>query len=82
MAVAAQVSIYPLKQQRYSPAINIALDIFKKHGLNVEMGAMSSIISGEDEPMFIALKEAYQALADKGELVMIVTLSNACPVGK
>lgn len=82
MAVAAQVSIYPLRQQRFSPAIGKALDIFRAKGLNVEMGAMSSIISGEDEPLFTALKEVYQTLADKGELVMMVTLSNACPVGK
>ncbi len=82
MAVAAQISIYPLKQSSYSPAINKALEIFRSKGLNVEMGAMSSIISGEDEPLFTGLKEVYQTLADKGELVMIVTLSNACPVGK
>ncbi len=82
MAVAAQVSIYPLHQAHFSPAIGKALDIFRAHGLSVEMGAMSSIISGEDEPFFTALKEVYQSLAEKGELVMIVTLSNACPVGE
>ena len=82
MPVAAQVSIYPLRQSHFSPAIGKALDIFRTHGLNVEMGAMSTIVSGEDEPLFTALKEVYQNLADKGELVMIVTLSNACPVGK
>jgi uncharacterized protein YqgV (UPF0045/DUF77 family) len=82
MPVAAQVSIYPLRQQHFTPAIGKALDIFRVHGLNVEMGAMSTIVSGEDEPMFAALKEVYQGLAEKGELVMIVTFSNACPVGK
>jgi uncharacterized protein YqgV (UPF0045/DUF77 family) len=82
MSLAAQVSIYPLRQAHFSPAIGGALDIFRAHKLNVEMGAMSSIVFGEDEPFFIALKEVYQNLAEKGELVMIVTLSNACPVGE
>jgi uncharacterized protein YqgV (UPF0045/DUF77 family) len=82
MPVAAQVSIYPLRQSHFGPAIGKALDIFRAKGLNVEMGAMSSVISGEDGPLFAALQEVYQGLADKGELVMIVTLSNACPVGK
>jgi uncharacterized protein YqgV (UPF0045/DUF77 family) len=82
MPVAAQVSIYPLRQSHFTPAIGKALDIFRAKGLNVEMGAMSTIVSGEDEPMFAALKEVYESLAEKGELVMIVTLSNACPVGK
>jgi uncharacterized protein YqgV (UPF0045/DUF77 family) len=82
MPVAAQVSIYPLRQQKFSPVINKALEIFRVKGLNVEMGAMSTIISGEDEPLFTAIKEVYESLAEKGELVMIVTFSNACPVGK
>lgn len=82
MPVAMQISIYALRQQHFSPSIGKALDIFRAKGLNVEMGAMSTIVSGESEPLFAALKEVYESLAEKGELVMIVTLSNACPVGK
>ncbi|MFH1638908.1 MAG: YkoF family thiamine/hydroxymethylpyrimidine-binding protein [Chloroflexota bacterium] len=82
MFLAAQVSIYPLRQAHFSPAIGKALDIFRERGLTVEMGAMSSVVSGEDEALFPALKEVFQGLAEKGELVMLVTFSNACPVGK
>jgi len=82
MSLAAQVSIYPLRQAHFSPAIGKALDIFREHHLTVEMGAMSSVISGEDEALFSALKDVFQKLAEQGELVMLVTLSNACPVGK
>lgn len=82
MSLAAQVSIYPLRQARFSPSIGKALDIFRAHGLTVEMGAMSTVISGEDEALFAALKEVFQSLAEQGELVMMVTFSNACPVGK
>lgn len=82
MFLAAQVSIYPLRQAHFSPAIGKALDIFREHGLTQDMGAMSTVISGEDEALFAALKEVFQMLAEQGELVMMVTFSNACPVGK
>ena len=43
---------------------------------------MSSIVSGEDETLFAALKEAFRQIAKDFEIVMTLTLSNACPVNK
>jgi len=80
MFLAAQVSIYPLRQPSLSPAINKALDIFREHGLEVTPGAMSSLLSGADEVLFAAIMEAFQQTASEGEIVMTLTLSNACPV--
>jgi uncharacterized protein YqgV (UPF0045/DUF77 family) len=77
--IAAQVSLYPLRQVALSPAIEAALRIFRKHGLEVEPGAMSTIISGDDEAVFAALQEAFRTIAEQGQVVMIVTFSNACP---
>jgi uncharacterized protein YqgV (UPF0045/DUF77 family) len=81
MFLTAQVSIYPLRQNRLSPAINRALDIFREHGLEVTAGSMSSLVSGPDEALFAALKDAFQQTAAQGDIVMSLTLSNACPVG-
>lgn len=80
MPAAAQVSIYPLRQPRLSPAIEEALEIFRKYRLDVTPGSMSSMILGDDDDLFAALKEAYQKVSQQGEVVMVVTLSNACPV--
>jgi len=80
MFIAAQVSIYPMGQAHLSTAINQALEIFKKHGLEVDSGAMSTVISGEDETLFTATKEAFQMVAAQSGVVMVVTYSNACPV--
>ena len=80
MFLAAQVSIYPLHQPRLSPVIDKALDIFGQHGLEVAPGTMSSVVSGDGEELFSALKEVFQQTTEQGEVVMIVTLSNACPV--
>ena len=82
MFLAAQVSMYPLRQPSLSPAIDKALAIFRSHGLNVTPGAMSSLVSGEDEALFQAIKEAFQQTAEEGELVMTLILSNACPVNR
>jgi uncharacterized protein YqgV (UPF0045/DUF77 family) len=80
MALTAQVSLYPLRQPHLAPAIDKALDVFHCHGLAVAPGTMSSLITGEDETVFAALKEAFQAVSQQGDVVMVVTLSNACPL--
>jgi uncharacterized protein YqgV (UPF0045/DUF77 family) len=41
---------------------------------------MSTVVSGDYDRMFDALKQAFQVTAEQGEIVMVVTLSNACPV--
>ena len=82
MFLAAQVSIYPLRQPSLSPAIDRALGIFRSHGLKVTPGAMSSLVSGDDEALFTAIKEAFQQTSQEGEIVMTLTLSNACPVSR
>ena len=80
MGIAAQVSLYPLQQESLSPATDEALQIFREYGLHVEPGAMSSLIAGDDAAVFAALQEAFRRVAEQGEMVMVTTFSNACPV--
>ena len=80
IGVAAQVSLYPLRQVSLSPAIDEALRVFREHGLDVEPGAMSSMIAGDDAAVFAALQEAFRRVGEQGPVVMIVPSSNACPV--
>lgn len=80
MFISAQVSIYPLRQSHLAPAIDRTLEGFRRRGLEVTTGAMSTVIAGDDETLFTALKEAFQQGTAESELVMTVTLSNACPV--
>jgi len=78
--VAAQVSLYPLRQPDLAPTINDALEIFRGHGLEVTPGSMSSMVQGSSVNVFEALKHAFEREAGSGEVVMVVTFSNACPV--
>ena len=80
MGITAQVSLYPLRQETLSPIIDEALQTFQEHGLQVEPGSMSSLITGDDDTIFAALQEAFRGAAGQGHVVMIATFSNACPV--
>jgi len=78
--LSAQVSLYPLGQDDLSPSIDEVLRIFAKHGLRVEPGPMSTLLSGDDTPLFAALHEATRAAVQSGKMVMVVTVSNACAI--
>lgn len=77
--VSAQISIYPLRQEHLSPVIDEALKAFEDQHLRVDPGAMSTLVSGGEEPIFRAVREAFRKASARGEVVMVVTLSNACP---
>ena len=43
-------------------------------------GPMSTLISGDEAAVFLALQEAFRCVAKESRVVMAVTFSNACPV--
>jgi uncharacterized protein YqgV (UPF0045/DUF77 family) len=80
MVVSAQISVYPLRQEHLSPAIDAVRQALESSGLQPEIGAMSTVVVGEAKDVFLALHEAFDQAAATGHVVMTVTLSNACPV--
>jgi len=80
MEVAAQVSIYPLRQPELAPWIDEASKIFRQHKLEVIPGRMSTLVTGNHTMVFGAIKRAFQRVADNGDVVMVTTFSNACPI--
>lgn len=81
MKVSAQISLYPLKQEKLSPAIEDAWRIIEKYDISIQKGPMSTILTGDKEEIFNAVKEAFEKLSERGMIVLSVTFSNACPVG-
>jgi uncharacterized protein YqgV (UPF0045/DUF77 family) len=77
--IAAQVSLYPLRQASIGPPIREAVRVFRQHGLETRIGEMSTLVWGEEGVLFAALQEAFRQAAACGDAVMVVTLSNACP---
>ena len=80
--ISAQVSLYPLRQSHLSPLIDEAVQLFKDRRLVVEPGSMSTTLAGEENDLFRAVAEVFHRGAETGELVMVLTVSNACPVCK
>lgn len=80
MSTSVQVAIYPLRQPRLAPAIDLLTNAFTAHGLCAEVGAMSTTVWGDAEAIFAALRDGFARAAEIGHVVMTVTVSNACPV--
>lgn len=81
MIVSAQVAIYPLRQDRLTPAITAVSQALEAAGLRPEIGPMTTTVTGEASTVFRALEEAFAKAGASGHVVMTVTVSNACPVG-
>lgn len=81
MIASAQISVYPLRQESLSPAIAVIRSTLEAHGLEPQVGPMSTIVTGDAPVLFAALGDAFDKAAESGQVVMAVTVSNACPVG-
>jgi uncharacterized protein YqgV (UPF0045/DUF77 family) len=77
--ISAQISVYPLRQENLAPAIQEAVQILRRYELEVHPGAMSTLVIGDEDNVFAAVKDAFHGATERGDLVMVVTLSNACP---
>lgn len=78
--MAVQVSLYPLRVSSLSPFIDDAINIFEMLGLDMIPGSMSTVVYGDSKTLWRGLEEAFASAAAKGEAVMTVTVSNACPI--
>ena len=80
MAISVQIAIYPLRQERLTPAVEAVQQALRDSGLRPEAGPMSTYVVGEDRVVFAALQEAFARASSVGHVVMTLTLSNACPI--
>lgn len=78
--ISAQISVYPLRQDQFSPAIRDVQDTLTAAGLQLTPGPMSTLVSGDASTVFDVLKASFGRAAATGHVVMTVTVSNACPV--
>ena len=54
MVASAQIAIYPLRQDRLTPAIEVVQQTLRGHGLEVQSGPMSTYVVGEPDSIFAA----------------------------
>ena len=79
MHVSAQISLYPLRQEHLSPAIKKIAHVFEEAGLHPQVGPMSTVIEGDSDAVFSSLQKAFVEASNTGQVVLNVTISNACP---
>ena len=79
MRVSAQISLYPLRQEKLGPSIDALLEALAHPELRFEVGAMSTLVEGEAAPLFRALERGFEQAAQRGPVALVVTVSNACP---
>lgn len=80
MEISAQISIYPLRQDHLSPAIEAVQKALAVRNLRPQVGPMSTGVTGDVAVVFAALQGAFIHAAATGHVVMTVTVSNACPI--
>lgn len=80
MTASAQIAVYPLRQDHLGPAVTAVQQALAAKGLVVQPGPMSTLVVGESDDIFDALRHAFAAAAETGHVVMTVTVSNACPI--
>lgn len=78
--ISAQISLYPLRQTSLSEPIEDLLRSLRSRGLDVRPGPMSALVVGEAGALFDALEQAFREAAEGGQVVMVATFSNACPI--
>jgi len=79
MRVQAEVSLYPLRTTDLSEPIEAFCGLLKRRGLEINMGSMSTRISGDHRKVFAAIEGAFAEVAQRHEVAMTLKISNACP---
>jgi len=80
MYLEADVSLYPLAEEHLQHPVHDFVELIEKHGCSVENGPMSSIVKGESEQLFEALRQGYEQAALKSGCLLIIKICNVCPL--
>jgi len=76
--LACQIALYPLGIKEYAEFIKEVLTSWSTEGIQVETNSMSTILRGEEEKVWQAVKALFKAAACRGEVVLVATFSNRC----
>jgi uncharacterized protein YqgV (UPF0045/DUF77 family) len=80
MYLEADVSLYPLAEQYLQHPVHDFVETLEENGCSVENGPTSSIVKGESEQLFQALRKGYEQAAVKSGCVLIIKICNVCPL--
>lgn len=76
--ISCQVSLYPLGNPEYQKVVLEALKNLNTGDMQVDVNPMSTILKGDDEEVWKAVRHLYETGRKSGDVVMVVTLSSRC----
>ena len=80
--ISCQLTLYPLATKDFESVIIKALDSIsslKSEGLTIEIGSMSTILKGNDEVVWKAVRTLFDQASDQGQqIVLNASFSNEC----
>jgi uncharacterized protein YqgV (UPF0045/DUF77 family) len=79
MKVQAEISLYPLRQNELTKPIRQFTELLRNNKLKIELGPMSTLITGDSQVVFENLQKAFERLAEEYDVVVTAKISNACP---
>jgi uncharacterized protein YqgV (UPF0045/DUF77 family) len=80
MIVTVEISYYPLTENFNTP-ISEFIDLLSKNDkIKVELGKMSSSITGEYQDVMKTLNESMEVMMETNPSVFNMKISNSCPV--
>jgi uncharacterized protein YqgV (UPF0045/DUF77 family) len=77
--VGCQFSVYPLRQPEIGQPIREAVEAARAQGCNVRVGNLSTLMWGDEDQVFGALRAAFRAAQRTGSSVVIATLAAGIP---
>ena len=77
--VGCQFSVYPLRQADVDGPVQAAIRAAREEGCTVRVANLSTLLSGNEDQVFAALRVAFRAAQRGGPAVMTATLVSGMP---
>jgi len=78
MHITIEISYYPLLERYEDPVAEFVALLEQYHDVEAEIGTMSTLVSGEYEPVMALLTDAMHQLMGKYPSVFNLKVSNSC----
>jgi uncharacterized protein YqgV (UPF0045/DUF77 family) len=78
--VQAELSLYSLGSADLLPSIYQFIKRLERPGIHIEMGRLSTVITGEMELVFAAVQEAYATVAGECRHLLLIKMVNQIEV--
>ena len=74
-----QFSVYPLRQDDVDAPVQAAIHAARAEGCEVRVGNLSTLVWGDEEAVWAALRAAFRAAQRHGPVVLTATLTAGMP---